>query len=508
MTIEALGKFAEGFTSWRKLVASMPDDEGRWRIFSNAAHEVAQYVPKGLDKIVAVDELNDIASAYGLADADAVQGIISHAFRDVIPADREQRSNGHDKAPGLVPTYRPFPLIEKDIPPRDWVIPGLLMRKQVTVLVAPSGAGKSLLTLQVGIACALRQQWAGWRPRRKFRVLFINSEDDIDEMRRRLAAAVHRMEIDQAALADEFQLVDTGNGAIVAKFDAKTKTLVRTPLLEQVVATILANKIDVVFVDPFAETFEGDENSNSELKWAGILWREVARRTNAAVCLVHHTKKYATGMAGDVDAARGAGALIGIARIVSTIFPMTQKEAEAMLEKAEQDNRAQYLRYDDAKANLNLTSSVAKWFRKETITLDNANGEQPADQVGTLVPWKPKGLMDGILEEQINKFFARVDEGILDSNGNPTGEFFTFDTRKGSEHEISRYVGDLIAKFFKITHDRAVSILNAWRENGRLFEADKYRSPRTRKERSRCLSELSKSAQPQPMQSEDQLPFV
>jgi hypothetical protein len=508
MTIEALGKFAEGFTSWRKLVASMPDDEGRWRIFSNAAHEVAQYVPKGLDKVVAVDELNDIATVYGLADPDAVQGIISHAFRDVIPADRvpEQTTNGHDKA-HLISTCRPFPLDEKSIPPRDWVIPGLLMRKQVTVLVAPSGAGKSLLTLQVGIACTLHREWAGWRPRRKSRVLVINSEDDIDEMRRRLAAAAHRMDIDQQAIANDFLLADTGNGTIVATFDARKKTLVRTPLLEQVVATIIANGIDVLFVDPFAETFEGDENSNSELKWAGYLWREVARRTNAAVCLVHHTKKYATGMAGDVDAARGAGALIGIARIVSTIFPMTVKEAEAMLDKNEQDSRGQYLRYDDAKANLNLTSSVAKWFRKETITLANGNDEQPPDQVGTLVPWKPKGLMEGILEQQINRLFARVDAGILDNDGQPTGEFYTFDSRKGSEHEISRYVGELIAKFFDIPHDRAVNILNVWRDNGRLFEADKYRSPRTRKERSRCLSELSKGSEPRPIE-QDQLTFM
>ena len=50
--------------------------------------------------------------------------------------------------------------------------------------------------------------------------------------------------------------------------------------------------------DPFAETFEGDENSNSEVKFVGILWREVARKTKAAMWLVHHTKKYAGSMAG------------------------------------------------------------------------------------------------------------------------------------------------------------------------------------------------------------------
>src|SRR5262249_25356633 len=215
-----------------------------------------------------------------------------------------------------LPIVLPFPIDEASIPPRDWIIPGLLMRRHVTVLVAPSGSGKSLLTLQLGISCAQGKPWAGWLPRQKFRVMVVNSEDDIDEMRRRLAAAARVMRVDQTAIHESIMLLDssdTKEGPVIAKFDTKTKTLVRTPLLEQLIKVITENGIDIIFVDPFAETFEGDENSNSELKWAGILWREVARRAGAAVCLVHHTKKYATGMAGDVDAARGAGALIGIA---------------------------------------------------------------------------------------------------------------------------------------------------------------------------------------------------
>ena len=115
---------------------------------------------------------------------------------------------------------------------------------------------------------------------------------------------------------------------MVAKADSRTKTVTRTPMLEAIVETILVGGFDIVIVDPFAETFAGDENSNSELKWAGVLWREVARRTNCAVMLVHHTKKYAQDMAGDMDAGRGGGSLSGVARMVGTLFPMTAKEAE------------------------------------------------------------------------------------------------------------------------------------------------------------------------------------
>jgi hypothetical protein len=263
---------------------------------------------------------------------------------------------------------------------------------------------------------------------------------------------------------------------------------VRTPLLEMLVAVIITNAFDIVFVDPFAETFEGDENSNSELKWAGMLWREVARRTGAAVCLIHHTKKYATGMAGDVDAARGAGALIGIARIVSTLFPMTDKEAAQLLIDERDKNRAAYLRYDDAKANLNMISTIAKWFHKRTITLGNATEKIPADDVGVLVPWKPKGPLEGFDDFKISEFFSRLDRGILDKKTDqPTGEFWTLDTRKNKESDMSRYVGDFVAEFFGVEFERAVAMVTAWRK-AKAFLEDKYHSPQTRKERTRVRS--------------------
>jgi len=510
MSIE-LGQFAPGIASCRKLVATPGmSDDARWKVFANISHEIAGYVARGLDRITAVDVLHDIAEAQGwTTDEDEVQGVIADAFAhipeiervpDGIEAEELKKGNGHDAA-ALVPLHRPFPLEECKIPPRDWVIPGLLMRKQVTVLVAPSGSGKSLLTLQVGIACALGEPWAGWRPRNHYRVLFINSEDDKFECQRRLAAMARVMRVgigdegfrplDQIYLQDRFFIADEKDGYVVAAFDARTKTLKREPMFQKLVATIHANKIDLVFVDPFAETFAGDENSNSELKWAGMLWRELARQTNVAVCLVHHTKKYATGMAGDVDAARGAGALIGIARIVSTLFPMSGKEAEVMKNKdgkAIGDDRHKYLRYDDAKANLNLKSSVAKWFEKKTITLDNANmdNNQPGDEVGALVHFTPPGLFDTFTVDLIDAFFVKLEKGIFDSKGEFTGEYWTLDTRKQSENEMSRYVGDLIMSHFSVDLNQALEMIKAWQKAKRIA-VDKYRSKRQRKERNRVM---------------------
>jgi hypothetical protein len=391
-------------------------------------------------------------------------------------------------APAIEVEYA-FPVNEKDIPPRDWEVPGLLMRKQVTVLVAPSGSGKSLLTIQLALGFADAQPWANWRPRAKLRVLMVNSEDDILEQRRRFAAALRVMQVDRDGIADKVILADSSHGIIIAKFHSSTKTMVATPLLERLIETVKRHQVDWICVDPFAETFEGEENNN-ELKWAAILWREVARRCNVAVILVHHTKKYAHDMAGDVDAARGASALIGVARIVSTLFGMSKTEAQAMGVKEE--DRHDYLRYDDAKANLNKKSPFAKWFKKISITLDNARGDIPGDEVGALEPWTPPGLMDGITDVDITNFMHRVDQGLLDQNGVPTGELYTCSTRRDDDYEVFRWVGELVKEFFKIDENgRASQMIKAWREANppRLIET-KYRSKKQRKLRGCVHSDL------------------
>jgi hypothetical protein len=499
-----LGAFEIGFQSWARIVANSVDDEVRLRNFHHAASEAVTYVSRGLEKPDAIDALLDIASNNGLVDQhgiENIEAIIHQAFEGEHEKPESAKVNGEhqERSPQQdarsLPILRPLPIIEAKIPTRPWIIPGVFMHGRVTVLVAPSGAGKSLLSIQIGLTLAAGVPWANWRPRKQCRVLFINAEDDAEEQERRIAAAFHHMPDlpDAGGFSDYFLIADNPDAIVIAKFDNRTKSLIRTPLIEQLVHTVTVNGIDVIVVDPFAETFQGDENSNSELKWAGMYWREIARRTNAAVFLIHHTKKYATGMAGDVDAARGASALIGIARVVSTLFPMTISESEALGVKVEQ--RGKFLRYDDAKANLNLTSTVAKWFMKETVTLDNAFDGIPGDEVGVLVPWKPKDELEDVTHEKIYEFFRAVDAGTRDADGNPTGELYTFHSRKQSEHEIDRYLGTFACEFFKGPDGpkplkAMIEIINKWKKNKRLREVT-YRSPHNRKERKGVKSELS-----------------
>lgn len=376
--------------------------------------------------------------------------------------------------PALIPLVSAFPIAGADIPRRNWVILGLLLKRSLTVLVAPPGSGKSLLTLQIAIAVAVGLPWAGWVPRAPEKVLVINAEDDLDEMRRRLFAAAQSMGVDQAALVGRIFLVENPETVVIARTDSRTKTVIRTPLIEQVVATVQAHGIGVVIADPFAETFEGDENSNSEVKWAGILWREVGRRTIAAVLLVHHTKKYASGMAGDADASRGGGALIGTARVLNTLFAMTEDEAKVM--GIEEQDRPSYLRFDDAKANYSR-SIVCRWFRKVSITLPNAGALEPGDEVGVLEPWVPPEPTDGLPVDAVERLLRTIADGLRREDGHPSGALYT-----ASVKSEERWVGNPIMSGLGIDEERAKKLVKTWIADGTLIQVN-YHDPSQRRNR-------------------------
>ena len=387
-----------------------------------------------------------------------------------LAQDRPQASDASDDwdtpaAPPPPPKFdldAYFPIDGAAIPTRSWIVPGLLMRSHLSVLVAPPGSGKSLFSVQMAIAAAVGLDWGGWKIREPQKVLLVNAEDDADEMRRRLYAAAEEMGIDQHRLAGRIFGARNPDNVVIAQSDAKTKVVHRTQLFDAMTNTIVENGIGIVVVDPFAETFVGDENSNSEVKWAAIAWREMARLTDCALMLVHHTRKYAGAMAGDPDASRGGGALIGTARIVSTMFTMSEEDAASM--GVEQEERFRYVRFDDAKSNLTKISGRARWFEKVSVTLPNGTGEEPADEIGVLRPWTPPGAFDGVSSTQVNQVLDRIRDGLPDANGQPSGEFYVLSDRSG------RYVGQVVEMTLGVPKQQARRVIETWRQTGLITE--------------------------------------
>lgn len=392
-------------------------------------------------------------------------------------ANDDDSDTPDDKPEQELKVFDAFDFEEADIPVRPWIVPGAILSGYTHMMAAPGGSGKSLITLQFAIMLATGMQWGTFTPRRRCRSLIINTEDDIDEQRRRLAAAARVMGVDPQSLRGWIYLVDASDGIVVAGHDPEKRSLVMTPVVEKLCAFIEEHKIDVTWADPFTETFEGDENDNSEVKWAMRIWRdEVARKTMTAVYLVHHTTKYANGGAGDANIIRGAGAIVNSTRISVTLMPMTEDEAkELAIDKAD---RHLYVRYDDAKANQSLKSGTAKWFKKVSVELRNGRGLQEPDEVGALEPWTPPDAFDGLTLASIGTILDQIEEGMTDKSGTVTGVRYSATTRGGSK-ESGRWVGCLLMDVWGLSEERAKKVIGTWIKSGVLVE-DEYVNPEKR----------------------------
>lgn len=326
---------------------------------------------------------------------------------DEAPAEEDATEAANENT---LATVEAFDFKESEIPPRPWIIPGVMLAGYTHMLAAPGGSGKSLFTLQLAIALGTGTAWGDLEPRKACRTLIINVEDDLDEQRRRLAAARQIMEPDMWELSGMIHLAQDSENIIVARSEPTRKTVIATPIVDTLCKFIVEKKIDVLIVDPFAETFEGDENSNSEVKWAMKVWRDqIAKPTGCAVYLVHHTTKNAANGAGEADIVRGAGAIVNSTRITSTLMPMTADEAEAA--GINPADRFLYVRFDNAKANQSLKTGRARWFEKVTVTISNGSEKTPADEVGALRPWRLPGPFDGVTLTHLKRVQQAIGNG-------------------------------------------------------------------------------------------------
>jgi hypothetical protein len=193
MSTADLGPFSAGVANWRKILAAMPDLEGRWQVFDEAAHDVAGYVTKGLDRGVAADELHDIATGNGLADPDMVQQIMADAFRDVQQAKYQQEAPPpHINGRGKEKPAQPLKIMSKAefikgfVAP-DYLIEGLLQRRFIYALTGQTGHAKTAVALLIArlVSCADYNTTLGPHRVDKGRVLYFVGENP-DDVRMRV----------------------------------------------------------------------------------------------------------------------------------------------------------------------------------------------------------------------------------------------------------------------------------------------------------------------------------
>lgn len=275
--------------------------------------------------------------------------------------------------------------VEHEIRPRPWIAPGYLMRGAATLVGGQGSAGKSSLCCAWAVALALGQRIGRFAPRRPATTLLYNVEDDLDEQRRRLSAALRQVNEDSSAIRGRITRAGPDGVGTLLELDPATNALRETAAMQRLAGHIEALKPDVVMLDPLIELHTADENDNAQLRRVLAHFRALGQRLRCAIVLVHHTRKGS--MAGDMDSLRGAGSIVGAARMVFTVATMTEDEAKKL--GVEVALRRQYFRVDSAKSNY-APAAEADWHRMVECVLDNSSEEYPeGDRVAAAVAWTP-----------------------------------------------------------------------------------------------------------------------
>ena len=307
----------------------------------------------------------------------------------VVPFRRPARASS-SRAEGPALWTQSDPWVEADIPRRPWLARGYLLRGSVTVLAGMGSAGKSSLCVAYAISLALgvrfgrfasvalpEGQDVGGEP---MKVLIYNVEDDDDEQRLRMSAALRQFGAMPADIAGKVvRSGPTGIGTLLER-DQFTGGITFNAAWTELDALIAQHKPDLVVLDPLAELHTADEVDNTALRAVIAHLRGIARRHNCAVLLVHHVRKGSE--AGDMEAIRGASSIVGAARVALTCAPMTSAEADQL--GVPVDLRRRFFRVDSAKANYSPASDAA-WHELTEYQLDNG------EYVAAAVPWSPTG---------------------------------------------------------------------------------------------------------------------
>ena len=276
--------------------------------------------------------------------------------------------------------------------PRPWFIKGLTMLGHTTLLLSPGGVGKSTLGITIGVGSALGRHHLipGYSGVKGGNALILNSEDDLDEMKRRLAGLLEHHKINPAQLAGKLYMKSLyGDRTLIGEHDSYLDCLRPTQLFDDLVIFCRTHQVELIVLDPLVGFHNAEENANGAMEEVAGLLRRLARETGAAVVIIHHTRKSngdSEDHAGDMDAGRGASALAAASRIAITLARMSKGTAKS--EGIDWTLARNLRRIDDAKQNYAPSSEAAKWFEMRSTQI--ANGEQ----VPVPVPFNMQDISD------------------------------------------------------------------------------------------------------------------
>lgn len=306
-----------------------------------------------------------------------------------------------------------------NISPRAWLLGNTYCRQFVSSLIATGGGGKTATRILQALSCATGRELTGEKVFERCRVLYVSLEDDQDELRRRVRAAMLYYSIKPEELAGYLYLAAPGQkaGKLVTSEPAASGR--RKPqdgrvragaMLEEVRRTVKARNIDLLLFDPLVKMHDVEENDNTAMDFVISTLTDLAIENNIAVDVLHHTSK-GTADPGNADRGRGASAVNNGARLVYTLSTMSTEEARTF--GIAENERRSFVRIDSGKVNIAPPLRQAKWFQIVGVELRNRTPLYPSgDNVQTVTVWTPPDTWEGATDDVRRRILDEIEDGV------------------------------------------------------------------------------------------------
>ena len=353
------------------------------------------------------------------------------------------------------------------LPPRQFLLGTVFCKGNASMLGGPGAVGKTSVRIAQYLALATGKTLTDERVFKRSRVLLLSFEDDADELRRRIGAAIKHYGIADAELDGWLYFAALGGAdGKIALLDINQQ-VVRCELVNSLSRRIDELHLDLVAFDPFIKCHSVAENDNTGMDAVMEILTDLAKKHDIATDSIAHNNK---GLAepGDANRLRGASAQKDAARLVHTLTAMSKEEAERF--GVSEQERSAYVRFDRAKANYGRAIDT-KWFKLVGVRLGNCNVD-PAypegDEVQVAVPWSPPHLWRDLTAPVANRILDKIDAGLPDGN------------RYSNHHSAKeRAAWRVVAKSAPTkTEAQARLIIAAWVKSGVLV-VEEYQSPTT-----------------------------
>jgi RecA-family ATPase len=205
-----------------------------------------------------------------------------------VAANDNDRVTGYAKpADSALPIFDPRNWEGVEVPPRRWIVPGMIPDRTVTLLSGNGGSGKTGLCLQLMAAMAFGTEWLG-KEVTKGRSIYYGAEDEVQELHRRFAGIVEHEGRSLKDLEGIRVIPMTERDPMLATPSNSRGLLTPTSVFSQLSDAVDDLAAKLVVLDASADVFGGDEISRTQVRAFVSMLRTAAIKSDCAIVLLAH----------------------------------------------------------------------------------------------------------------------------------------------------------------------------------------------------------------------------